>query len=220
MFHVEQALFVDVLVEATSTFGIKLNNNQISALTVYYRELDRWNRTINLTALRDPKDIAIKHFLDSLLFRQALELGAHASLLDVGSGAGFPGLPLKILIPELRVTLLEPNEKKTAFLRHVIGTLDLADVSAVPKTLREFSRADEHARRFSYITTRAVAVSRILPFAAALLEEQGRVLVCLGKALDFDPGAYGFRISRAFNYELPQGYGSRVLTVLEPIGES
>lgn len=220
MFHVKQPLFVDVLIDATSRFGITLTNKQISALTVYYQELERWNRTINLTSLRDPKDIAIKHFLDSLLFSQALELRPHTSLLDVGSGAGFPGLPLKILLPELHVTLLEPNGKKTAFLRHVIGTLELMDVSAVSKTLREFSRADEYARRFSYLTTRAVAAPRILPFAPALLEEQGRVLACLGKAFDFDPGAYGFRVMREFEYDLPHGYGHRVLTVLEPIGEA
>lgn len=219
MFHVEQALFVEALVKVTPRFGILLNDEQISSFAIYYRELDRWNRRINLTALRDPKGIAIKHFLDSLLFSQALEPQSSRSLLDIGSGPGFPGLPLKILKPELVVTLLEPNEKKTAFLRHVIGTLGLQSVSVVSMPLREFSRTERHARRFSSITVRAVALSRVLPFAAGLLEKGGRLLVCLGKALDSDPRAHGFTVARTFDYELPNGFGHRVLTVLEPVNK-
>lgn len=215
MFHVEQPLFVDVLIEETSIFGIKLDPDQVSALASYYRELDRWNKKINLSAIQDTKEIAIKHFLDSLLYNQALEQRTNASLLDVGSGAGFPGLPLKILAPELHVTLLEPNEKKTSFLRHIIGTLDLKNVSVVSRNLRDFSRVPEGHGRFSYITTRAVEAEQILPFSTVLLEEQGRVILCLAKALDSDPGKYGFKISREFAYELPQGFGHRVLTVLQ-----
>lgn len=215
MFHVEQTLFVDVLIEGTSTFGIKLGQNQVSSLASYYFELDRWNQKINLTAIKDTKEIAVKHFLDSLLYSQALEQRKNASLLDVGSGAGFPGLPLKILAPELHVTLLEPNEKKTSFLRHIIGTLDLKNVSVVSMNLRDFSRVPEGHGRFSYIVTRAVEAAQILPFSSVLLEEQGRVIVCLAKALDSDPGKYGFKVSREFAYDLPHGFGHRVLTVLQ-----
>src|SRR6185436_14164470 len=164
MFHVEQALFVDVLIEGTSTFGIKLDQNKISSLIAYYRELDRWNQKINLTAIHDTKEIAVKHFLDSLLYSQVLEQRKNASLLDIGSGAGFPGLPLKVLAPELHVTLLEPNEKKTSFLRHIIGTLDLTDVSVISKNLRDFSRMTAQHSRFSYVTTRAVEAEQVLPF--------------------------------------------------------
>lgn len=215
MFHVEQTLFVDVLIEETSIFGIKLDSSQVSSLTSYYRELDRWNKKVNLSAIQDTREIAIKHFLDSLLYSRAMELRKNASLLDVGSGAGFPGLPLKILAPELRVILLEPNEKKTSFLRHVVGTLDLKNVSVVSKNLRDFSRAPEGPGQFSYIVTRAVEVVQILPFSTVLLEEQGHVILCLAKALDFDPGKYGFKISREFAYELPRGFGRRVLTALQ-----
>lgn len=181
----------------------------------YYCELDRWNQKINLTAIKDTKEIAVKHFLDSLLYSQALEQRKNASLLDVGSGAGFPGLPLKILAPELHVTLLDPNEKKTSFLRHIIGTLDLKNVSVLSKNLRDFSRVPEGHGRFSYIVTRAVEAAQILPFSSVLLEEEGRVILCLAKALDSDPGKYGFKVSREFAYELPHGFGRRVLTVLQ-----
>ena len=215
MFHVEQTLFVDILVDGSSTFGIKLSPSQVSALVSYYRELDRWNQKINLTSVRDTKDIAIKHFLDSLLFGQALEQRDNASLLDIGSGAGFPGLPLKILIPELRVTLLEPNEKKTSFLRHVIGTLDLKGVSVVSRNLRDFCRESAHQETFSYATTRAVAPGQVLPLSSGLIEKRGRIILCLADALEYDPGQHGLRIAREFRYELPHGCGRRVLTVLE-----
>lgn len=218
MFHVEQTLFVDNLIDGSSTFGIKLHADQVSALTSYYRELERWNQKVNLTAARDPREIAIKHFLDSLLFGQALEQRAGASLLDIGSGAGFPGLPLKILVPELRVTLLEPNEKKTSFLRHVIGTLSLKDISVVSKSLRDFCREPTRQGRFSYVTTRAVAAEQVLPFSSVLLEQRGRVILCLANALEYDLGQHGLRVSHEFRYELPHGYGRRVLTVLELAG--
>ena len=215
MFHVEQTLFVDVLIDGTSTFGIKLDQGQVSTLTSYYRELDRWNQKINLTSIHDTKETAIKHFLDSLLYSQALEQRKNVSLLDVGSGSGFPGLPLKILVPELHVTLLEPNEKKTSFLRHIIGTLDLRDVSVVSQSLRDFSRVAAHHGRFFYITTRAVGAEQVLPFSSVLLEGKGRVIFCLAKTLDLDPVKYGFQVSRKLDYELPHGCGRRVLTVLE-----
>jgi len=216
MFHVEQTLFVDILIDGSSTFGIKLSTGQVSALTSYYQELDRWNQKVNLIAACDTRGIAIKHFLDSLLFSQGLQLRTDVSLLDVGSGAGFPGLPLKILIPELRVTLLEPNEKKTSFLRHVIGTLDLKDVLVVSKSLRDFCREPTHQGQFTYVTTRAVTAEQVLPFSSTLLEQRGRVILCLAKSLEYDSGLHGLGVSREFRYELPHGYGRRVLTVLEP----
>jgi len=216
MFHVEQPLFVDVLTQGASTFGIELDKDRVSALTSYYRELDRWNQKVNLTSIHGTTEIAIKHFLDSLLYSQVLERRKNASLLDVGSGAGFPGLPLKILAPELHVTLLEPNEKKTSFLRHVIGTLDLKNVSVISKNLRDFSHLTAQHGRFFYVTTRAVEVAQVLPFSAVLLEEQGSVIICLAKPLNIDPGKYGFTISRKLDYELPHGYGHRILTALQP----
>ena len=216
MFHVEHTPFVAILLEGLTTFGIKLYENQVSSFTAYYRELDRWNQKINLTATKDPGEIAIKHFLDSLLFSQALDRRMDASLLDVGSGAGFPGLPLKILAPELQVTLLEPNEKKTSFLRHIVGTLDLKGTTVISKNLRDYCREPRQHGWFSYVTTRAVAPAQVLPSCSSLLENGGRVILCLAQALQGDHGEYGFKVSHEFRYELPRGYGRRVLTVLEP----
>jgi len=216
MFHVEQSQFVEVLLEGSSILGIKLQTNQVAALTLYHRELQRWNQKINLTAIRKDKDIAVKHFIDSLVCGQALIRRDGASLLDVGSGAGFPGLPLKILDPRLSVTLLEPNEKKTSFLRHLIGTLDLKNVMVVSKNLGDYSRDSTHRSRFTYIATRALSAAQILPFATALLQPLGRMILCRTKPLTSDPG-HGLTITSDIEYDLPYGFGHRVLTILEPM---
>ena len=171
---------------------------------------------MNLTAIRGVKEIAVKHFLDSLACSKALTLQGQASLLDVGSGAGFPGLPLKLLHPQLSLTLLEPNEKKTSFLQHIIGTLHLSNTAVISKSLRDFARAATMSGKFSHIITRAVSAVHILPFSAALLEARGRVILCRTKPLNIDPGRHGLKVARELDYELPYGFGHRILTVLQP----
>jgi 16S rRNA (guanine527-N7)-methyltransferase len=218
MFHVEHDLFVKVLVEAASAYGLALQPHHLAALTLHYHELQKWRRKVNLTGLRDPRDIAIKHVLDSLLFRLALQEPSLGSLLDVGSGAGFPGLPLKVLAPDLYVTLLEPNQKKVAFLRHVIGKIGLEHIAVVSMNIREFSRSESNHGRFTYLTVRAVALSTVLPFVKKLLSPQGRAAVSLGGKLPFDPAPYGLKIARECPYSLPDQLGQRVVTVLEPLG--
>ncbi len=139
MFHVEQTQFVGSLIEGSSILGVKLNQKQVSTCSIYFQELLRWNEKVNLTTIVKEQDVAIKHFIDSFACAKAL-MGNGGTLLDVGSGAGFPGVPMKILKPELSVTLLDPNEKKIAFLRHLIGTLNLKNIVATAKTLADFAK--------------------------------------------------------------------------------
>jgi 16S rRNA (guanine527-N7)-methyltransferase len=215
MFHVEQTQFVVDLIEQSSTFGIKLSSAQASICDTYCTELLRWNEKVNLTSITDAREIAIKHFVDSFACVRALKQTDEASLLDVGSGAGFPGLPLKILRPDLTVTLLEPNGKKTAFLRHVIGTLNLNKISVVSKTVSEFARSARGSERFTYVVTRAVAAEEILPLAASLLAPGGRVILCRTKPFDMDAAPYGLTLSSEIAYDLPSEYGHRALSILQ-----
>ncbi len=121
---------------------------------LYLRELVEWNKKFNLTSITDPAEIATKHFADSLLLLQALPL-TDQSVVDVGAGAGFPGLPLKLACPALRLTLVEATKKKVAFLDHMIELLGLKDCAAV------WARAEDYARdnreRFDLAVARAVA---------------------------------------------------------------
>jgi 16S rRNA (guanine527-N7)-methyltransferase len=217
---VEHPQFVDIIVEGLPILGIGLSAHQISQLATYHRELLKWNSKMNLTAIKGVKEIAVKHFLDSLACSKALVLQNQPSLLDVGSGAGFPGLPLKILHPQLHLTLLEPKKKKTSFLRHMIGMLRLNGVTVISKTLRDFTGAATKPGKFSHIITRAIAATQVLPFCAALLDDQGRVILCRTKPLDIDPGRHGLKVVRELDHELPYGFGHRVLTVLQPVTAS
>ncbi len=120
MFHVEHSGAVAHWIRVgAAQLDIPLKEAQISQLVLYARELEKWNKKVNLTAARNDRELVVKHFLDSMFCGQALDLTRSVQLLDVGSGAGFPGLPLKILNQDLEVWLLEPNQKKTAFLRHI-----------------------------------------------------------------------------------------------------
>ncbi len=197
-----------------------MTGQQASQLTKYYLELLKWNSKMNLTAIKGVKEIAVKHFLDSLACNKVLALQDQASLLDVGSGAGFPGLPMKILHPQLSLTLLEPNEKKTSFLRHIIGTLHLSGATVISKNLRDFARAATRPGKFSHLIARAVSATQILPSSVALLDEHGRVILCRTKSLDVDPVRYGLKVTNELDYELPYGFGHRTLTVLQPTAVS
>lgn len=223
MFHVEQGTAERWLIEGAQELGIALSEQQVVDFCIYLKELIIWNRKINLTAIRDKKAIIVKHFLDSLMCSKALASEASGSLLDVGSGAGFPGLPLKIVYPDLDVTLLEPSQKKTAFLRHVIGTLHLRNVSAVSKRIQDLAREPEYFNRFAQMVTRALRPEMILPFLRPILEKRGRIILCRAKPLGAEPSSgslAGFALTKEIVYCLPYGYGNRVLTVLQPVDPS
>jgi 16S rRNA (guanine527-N7)-methyltransferase len=119
---------------------------------IYLRELLEWNKKFNLTAIKDPEEIKIRHFEDSLSVLKALDLSGQ-SVLDIGPGAGFPGIPLKIVRPDIKLTLLESTRKKCEFLKHIIQVLDLKEVEVV------WGRAGEWKapKKFEVVLVRAVA---------------------------------------------------------------
>jgi len=142
------------LIDHAKTIGIDLDCTQIRLFSAHAAELIKWNRTINLTTITDPIEVASHHFLDSLV--PARFMPPLAAMLDIGSGGGFPGIPLKVLLPELSVTLIDASRKKVSFLKHVIRTLKLDDIEAL------HIRAEDLADRPSYINRFDVVVSRAL----------------------------------------------------------
>lgn len=134
-------------------FGVILSSGQIGQLLVYLELLLRWNRRINLTSVRSPEEIITRHFGESLYLARWAKL--HGKLLDIGSGAGFPGLALQIAFPELKATLLEPVAKKRAFLKEVIRICEFNSVEVRSERLNEFVHGCS-GRKFEATTARAV----------------------------------------------------------------
>ena len=157
--------------------GLELTEQQFDQFLRYKQELLDWNTRINLTAINDPAEIMLKHFLDSLSLLMVYEV-SDARLLDIGAGAGFPGLPLKIVRPQWQVLLLEATGKKVTFMRHIIETLQLYDVQAVHGRAEELAHKPEYRAAFDALTARAVAsLPVLLEYAAPFCRVGGQIIL-------------------------------------------
>jgi len=158
-------------------FGLSLSNDQSGQVIAYLELLLRWNQKINLTALRDPHSCVRRHFGESLYLRRWVELNGR--LLDIGSGAGFPGLCLKIVFPELAVTLLEPVAKKRAFLKEVVRVCEMKWVEVRRERLEDFAGGGA-GPVFDAATARAVGhLEELMPLAWRCLKESGDLFLWL-----------------------------------------
>ncbi len=162
------------LVSGAAELGLSLNSHQLEQFATYYRELMAWNQRMNLTAITVFEEVQIKHFLDSLTVTLALKESMSRRdirIMDVGTGSGIPGVPLKILFPDIRLVLLDATAKKATFLQHLRGELKLDNVDIVVGRAEEVAHQSEYRERFDIVLSRAVAslptlVELTLPFCA------------------------------------------------------
>ena len=150
--------------------GLTLDQGQLGLFQTYYEELADWNRRLNLTSITGFDDVQLKHFLDSLTITLAGHPLVGARVIDIGAGAGFPGLPLKIVFPDMKLVLLESRGKKATFLEHIVEKLSLADVEVIASRAEEAARLTNYRESFDIVLSRAVAplptlVELALPFA-------------------------------------------------------
>ena len=149
------------LIEGASKLAIKFDSRQLEQFQIYYRELIEWNKKFNLTSITDYHEVQAKHFLDSLSVTLALteeELEKpDFNIVDIGTGAGFPGLPLKILLSEPELVLIESVGKKTTFLHHIVAELELDDVEVIHGRAEELAHSPLYREQFTLAVSRAVA---------------------------------------------------------------
>ena len=168
---------------AQELFHIHLTGRQVMALVTYERELLDWNQKFNLTALKDTESIRIKHFLDSFSCVMAWGANPPHYLVDVGTGAGFPGLPLKILYPAMRTTLIESVGKKAMFCEHIVRMLGLENVQVIKARAEEVGQMPEHREKYDYAVARAVAGLNVLSeYLLPLVRMGGTMLAQKGES--------------------------------------
>jgi 16S rRNA (guanine527-N7)-methyltransferase len=169
-----------LIIDGARRLGVEIDEAVTAAFSIHASELVKWNRKINLTAITDPREIAIKHFLDSLA--PAGFISDKARLLDVGSGGGFPGLPLKIFKPNTSVLLIDGVRKKINFLKHVLRALGLENIEARQMRPEILLKDLEYAASFDVIISRALSdLSTFVKSALPLLAKHGTIIAMKGE---------------------------------------
>jgi 16S rRNA (guanine527-N7)-methyltransferase len=173
----------NIIYDGAKDLDIQIDRKKIDQFAIHATELLKWSQKTNLTAIFDPLEIAVKHFLDSMA--PAPFISPDISLLDVGSGGGFPGIPLKIMIPSLRVTLIDASGKKVSFLKHVIRMLGLVNIEACHVRAQDLSKDFSGHTAYDVIISRALSsMVNFVQLSLPLLAKHGVIIAMKGKITD------------------------------------
>ncbi len=165
----------DEFLKEIDKLGITLNERQLNQLEKFYKLLIEWNQKINLTTIISEEEVYLKHFYDSLTLVKEINLDQKLKLCDVGSGAGFPGIVLKICFPKLEIVLVEALQKRVNYLNDIIKKIGLTDIIAIHARMEDFSRVNEE--KFDMITARAVAnLNVLLEISVRALKIKGQMI--------------------------------------------
>jgi len=209
-----------ILRDGARELGIEPDEKAISALMEYKRILLEWNQKMNLTAIEDEREFIIKHFIDSLTILPYLS--SVENIIDVGTGAGFPGLPLKIVMPSLQVTLMDSLDKRVGFLNTVISELELTGITAIHSRAEDAGVLPEHREKYDAATARAVAsLPVLLEYCLPFVRTGGIFIAMKGNASDEISASskaldlLGGRIEKIENLTLPGSDISRTIIIIK-----
>ncbi len=172
---------IEKIAPLCSEFGVEINDEIKEKLNLYGNLLLEWNEKINLTAIKEPEEVLFKHFYDCVLFFKNVKVPQNATLVDVGTGAGFPGMVLKIVRPDLKVTLLDSLNKRLVFLNEVINSLGLKNIETVHSRAEDAGKNKAYREKFQIATARAVASMPVLSeYCLPLVKTGGRFVAMKG----------------------------------------
>lgn len=215
----------ELLKSSAASIGVELSDIQISQFIKYHEILVEWNSFMNLTAITEFNEVIDKHFIDSLAICEYVNFKNGDSLIDIGTGAGFPGIPLKIVFPELRITLLDSLNKRIKFLDTVIESLGLENVETIHGRAEDFAKQQSYREKYDFVISRAVAnlatLSELcIPFAkedkyfiSYKAEKCNEELEDAKKAISI----LGGKVEKQIEYKLPDTDMNRNLLLIKKV---
>ncbi|MEA3435603.1 MAG: 16S rRNA (guanine(527)-N(7))-methyltransferase RsmG [Thermodesulfobacteriota bacterium] len=205
-----------LLEEGAANLNIHIDQKTTDQFSIHATELIKWNRKINLTTITDPVEVAVKHFLDSIISVRVMP--EYGRLLDIGSGGGFPGIPIKIMIPSLSVSLIDASRKKISFLKHIIRNIKLIEINARHVRAEELAKENPIDNCFDVIICRAFSrLDKIIFQALPLLAKNGIIIAMKGKLPESElesAGKYNLSLT-VEKYKLPFLELERSLVILK-----
>lgn len=218
----------DLLIKGAADLGVSLTKNEALLYQKYFDLLLEWNNKVNLTAITEPDEVVVKHFLDSLVLLQFVPLKPGCALLDVGTGAGFPGIPLKIAAPDVNVVLLDSLNKRVSFLNYLIDELKLKSISALHGRAEDFGHDEKYRAGFDIVVSRAVAKLTVLAELCLPFVRKGGLFVAYKgpkaeeelREADNALNLLGGQVDKFIRVELPGTSDDRYLVFIKKVGET
>lgn len=204
---------ISLLKKGAEELGLPINKDQGEAFAVYLAELKKWNRAYSLTSLKKDEEIIIKHFLDSMLYCKALPQGIR-TVADIGSGPGFPGIPMKIICPHLRMHLVEPTQKKVLFLRHICSRLNFSDTEVISARVEDI----EGLRVDAAVTRALFSIGDFINKASHILNDPGYLVLSKGPKLEKELEGIDEKMISQIDIRLPFLNLTRHLIVVKCLG--